>query len=114
MELQRQSTQEISREVLAGTTFTTYSAACKAELTVAYDPSSHRLELHIRSGDSVYQSEWLECESQLPTEATVAHIQEAVRLWLLRTGLHSRELKNGLTPLELVTRTMRQFEHVLA
>lgn len=114
MERQRPSTVEILKEDLAGTTYSTYSAASKAGLTVVYDPSLHRLNLLIQSGDYVFQSEWLDCEPQLPMQVTAAHTKEAVRLWLLLTGLHSRGLRSGLTPLELVSRTMKQFEHVLA
>ena len=114
VERQHQSTPEISREDLAGTTYSTYSAASRLELMAVYDPFLHRLEVYIQSGDFVYQSEWLECENQLPTQATAQAIQEAVRLWLLRIGWRSRGQRNGWTPLELVAMTMSQFEHVLA
>jgi len=114
MELQRDLTPEMATEDLAGTTFTTYSAALKVGLTAVYDPYSKRLGLLIRSGESVWQSEWLECENRLGTAATVARIQEAVRLWLLLSGLPSRGPRSTLTPLELAARTIAQFEHVLA
>jgi len=114
MELQRELTLEMVNEDLAGTTFTTYSGALKLGLTAVYDPYSKRLGLLIRSGESVWQSDWLECGSQLGTAATVAHIREAVRLWLLLTGLPSRGQRSSWTPLELASRTIAQFEHVLA
>lgn len=114
MEQQRELTPVMASEDLAGTTFTTYSAALKLGLMAVYDPSSKRLGLHIRSGESEWQSEWLECENQLGSADTVAHIQEAVRLWLLLSGLPSRGQRSTLTPLELAVRTIAQFEHVLA
>lgn len=114
MAAQRDLIQEMAREDLAGTTYTTCSLASRLSLTVVYDPFLCQLNLLIRSGDCVYQSEWLAVENQLPSQVMAAHIQEAVRLWLLRTGSPSRGQKNGLTPLELATRTMNQFEHILA
>lgn len=114
MAAQRDLIREMAREDLLGTTYTTCSPASNLSLTVVFDPYSFRLNLLIRNGDSVYQSDWLECENQSPSQVMAARIQEAVRLWLLRTGLPSRGQKNGLTPLELVSRTMNQFEHILA
>lgn len=111
---QQQRIQETEREDLAGTTYTTFSTASKAGLTAVYDPFCNQLSLLIQRGDYVWRSEWWECENQLPTQDMEELIKEAVRLWLLRTGLHSREQNSGLTPLELAARTIAQFEHILA
>lgn len=114
MERQPISTAATAIEDLAGTTFITYSPGFKVGLMAVYDPSCNRLMLHIHVGDYEWQSEWLECESRLRSQDTVQHIQEAVRLWQLLTGLHSKGPKNGWTPLELAARTIHQFEHILA
>lgn len=114
MEREPLRTAAMASEDLAGTTFTTFSPALHLGLMAVYDPSSNQLMLHIRSGASEWQSEWLECESRSAMPDMVVHIQEAVRLWLLRTGLPSQGQKNGLTPPELATRTIQQFEHCLA
>lgn len=114
MELQREPILETVNEDLAGTTYSTFLPVSRVGLMAVYDPSLHRLMLRTRSGDCEWQSEWLACESRLPSRDTDQLIQEAVKLWLLRTGLLSPEQRNGLTPLELATRTMNQFEHVLA
>lgn len=114
MEQQRELIQEMGKEAQAGTTFTARSSTPTASLMVVYDSSSNQLCLHIQSGDYEWLSEWLDCENLWGTRDMERLIQVEAKLWPLRVGLHSRGRMTTLTPLELSTRTIAQFEYLLA
>lgn len=114
MEQQRERIQETAKEGQAGTMSIARSYTPTAELTVVFDLSSNRLRLHILSGEYEWSSGWLDTDSLWGTRDMVQLIQEEAKLWPLRVGLHLRGRMTTLTPLELSTRTIAQFEYLLA
>lgn len=97
-----------------GTTLRVCSVKYNLEAVGVLDLSSNRLLLSMRSGESVWQSEWLDVSPLLGRVDMAQLTRQGLERWLLLATLHCSRHKNGLSPLELASTLIAQLEHGLA